>query len=69
MVTGADKIFSIGNEPCVTPIRRNYGQPAQRIVQTGANYEQYDRKTQPNYTQYDTIKPPVVPIENICYFA
>ncbi len=63
MVTGANKIFSIGNEPYtpyITPIKTNYGQPAQRIAQTGgANYGQYDGKTQPNYAQYDVYKSPV----------
>ena len=60
MVTGANKIFSIGNEPYVAPIKTNYGQPAQRIAQTGgANYEQYYRKIQPDYAQYDVYKSPV----------
>ena len=60
MVTGANKIFSIGNEPYITPIKTNYGQPAQRIAQTGgANYEQYDGKTQPDYAKYDVYRSPV----------
>ena len=61
MVSGADNInfFTFRGKPPIQPVKTGFATPAREVEKTGVNYAKYDKKSQPNFEQFD-YRPPVV---------
>ncbi len=60
MVSGAENVnfFTFKGYPNVNPIKTGVT-PAKEVTTQGVNYAKYDKKSQPNFAQFD-YRPPVV---------
>lgn len=60
MVTRAENVnfFTFKGYPNVNPIKTGVT-PAKEVTTQGVNYAKYDKKSQPNFAQFD-YRPPVV---------
>lgn len=60
MVSGAENVnfFTFKGYPNVNPIK-TVVTPAKEVTTQGVNYAKYDKKSQPNFAQFD-YRPPVV---------
>ena len=61
MVSGAENVnfFTFKGYPNVNPIKTGVT-PAKEVTTKGVNYAKYDKKSQPNFAQFDTYQSPVV---------
>ena len=61
MVSGAENVnfFTFKGYPNVNPIKTGVT-PAKEVTTQGVNYAKYDKKSQPNFAQFDTYQSPVV---------
>ena len=60
MVSGTENVnfFTFKGYPNVNPIKTGVT-PAKEVTTQGVNYAKYDKKSQPNFEQFD-YRPPVV---------
>lgn len=60
MVSGTENVnfFTFKGYPNVNPIKTGVT-PAKEVTTQGVNYAKYDKKSQPNFAQFD-YRPPVV---------